>query len=94
MNNKQSNKLAREFKNIVNSYIVAFGEKHDIEFDYWVADRIGEIAVYGDFFFNLDDIRFDIDNDVKEDIIDWYNESIDKALAEEDNINFRSWINF
>lgn len=86
-------KLQKEYSLLVSEYISAFEKKHDIEFDYWVGDEVGEIAVFGDFFFNFDDIRRDVDDDVPEKkIFEWYDLTLDSALKDESTMNFKTFL--
>ena len=82
--------LKKEFNTIVNKYLKVFETKQELYFDYWVGDYVGEIAVFGDFFFNFDDIRLDIDNNiVSGKIIDWYDWSVEN---EDTTVNYKSWV--
>jgi len=84
-------RLKESYEKIVNKYLQLFCEKHDfnIEDGYWVGKEIGDIIMIGDYYFNFNDIRLDIDLNIEEKIIfDWYNFSVEK----ESNINYISWI--
>ena len=82
------NSMKEDYNKSVNLYIKAFEEKHDIEFDYWVADIIGSIAMFGDYFFDFLDIKYDIDNFIEEkEIFNWYNFILDS----EKKVNYSSW---
>lgn len=81
--------LIEEFEVVCNKYINVFSKKHDIEFTGWVADEIGEIAVFIEqYFFNFKDIRYDIDNNCpKGAIFEWQefcveNEDYDETFPE------------
>ncbi len=65
--------LDKKYNKIVNKYCKIFAKKHEIDFDGWVADRVGEIANFGDYFFDFREIKFCIDNDISFDYLsDWY----------------------
>ena len=82
------NLMKDSFDKSVNLYIKAFEEKHDIEFDYWVADIVGSIAMFGDYFFDFLDIKYDIDNFIEEkEMFNWYNFRLDS----EKKVNYSSW---
>ena len=50
-----------------------------MEFEGWVANQIGGIALCSDFFFNLHDIIWDLNSNQPVGlIIDWCYESVDK----------------
>ncbi len=81
--------LKVQFDEIVRLYIEAFTKKQEMYFEYWVGDNIGGICEVSGFFFNFDDIRYDIDNFIAEgQIIEWY----DETLESEQNINYKNWL--
>lgn len=88
---KGNEKLSLEanYNNAVNAYINEFAIKYEIDFDGWVADRVGEVANFGDYFFSFEQIKYCIDKDVKFDVlIDWQ----DFAMEHKDNyINLDSY---
>lgn len=88
-----SKTLKDDFTDICNRYIKRFCEKHDLCFEGWVADRVGETAEIGDMFLSLDDIRFDIDTEqVVGKIEKWWDYSYDLAMLEcPKTINYRAW---
>lgn len=77
-------------------YLKRFCEKHELDYeeDSWVGKDVGTIAMVGDYFFNLDDIRYDIDNDCDENaIFEWYYYSLRcHSLGCTHEINFSSWV--
>jgi len=83
-------KLKHDYETACNAYLKAFCEKQEMDFMFWVADEIGSIALCSDFYFNMSDIKFDIDTEQpKGFIIEWYDECLenpDKA------INYYSYI--
>jgi len=84
-------KLKESYEKIVNKYLQLFCEKHEfnIQDGYWVGKEIGDIIMIGDYYFNFDDIRLDIDENVEEKIIfDWYEFSVEK----ESDVSYRSWV--
>ena len=82
--------LKKEYETIVDKYLKVFCEKQDLEIDYWVGDKVGEIVFFtADYFFNFTDILIDIDSDCKKGLIlEWYNDSVDFDFK----INYRSYI--
>lgn len=90
-------KLKQNYDNICNEFVKIFADKHDIEFDGWVADEVGTIASFCfQYFFNMDDIIYDITtNQPKHLILDWQNDStnynMDKEYPNTTYINFRSY---
>jgi hypothetical protein len=87
--------LKKKFENIVNDYITEFVAKHEYEFDGWVGDNVGEMASFIDqYFFSLDDIRHDIDNDIPSPtIFRWQDYVVEwtTSLPELHSINFKSY---
>ncbi len=88
--------LKEKYEKLVGEYITEFVKKQDYEFDGWVADDIGGIAVFIEqYFFNFDNIRYDIDNDVEVGLIfKWQDFGIEKYFEEDkiSNINYKSFI--
>jgi hypothetical protein len=84
--------LQMNFNNSVDAYIKKFVEKHGYEFDYWIGEEVGECASFIEqYFFNFSDIKFDIDNKIKKDLIFQYQ---DDCLAHpKKSMNFRSYAN-
>ena len=85
-------KLKIKYEKIVGQYLIAFVEKQelDIENCCWIADRVGELlSVNEQYYFHFNDIRFDIDNNIKPGIIlEWQNESIDNNFK----INYENYL--
>lgn len=75
-------KLQYDFENAVNAYIEAFCKKQDLTFDFWIADRIGEMAAFTPFwFFTFDDIRRDIDQEIEAGVIkEWHESTMNKDI--------------
>lgn len=85
---KKAQERKRMFGRVATLYLEAFAEKHDLRFEFWVADDVGDTACFGDYFFHLDDMRYDLDNDLpKGMVIEWY-----EQLSGE-HINLPSWAN-
>jgi hypothetical protein len=83
------NLLRKSFDNIVGLYIADFEEKHDSYLEYWVCDDTTGIACFGDHFFNLGDIVYDIDNECTAgEIFKWQNHQIDN----DSKVNFKSYL--
>jgi len=65
--------LQNNYKKAVNAYIKEFEKKHEIQFDFWIGDLIGEVCCFGDYTFNFSDIKYVIDNSISfEYLSDWY----------------------
>ena len=90
-------KLKTKYEKIVEQYLITFVEKQelDIENCYWVADRVGEVlSVNEQYYFCFNDIRFDIDNDIKPGtILEWQDESLDNYFKKKKyKINYENYI--
>jgi hypothetical protein len=72
-------KLKKQHENVCNDYIKAFCKKQDLEFQFWVADIVGEIACFGDiYFFDFTDIVHDIKTEQPpQKIIQWVHERLE-----------------
>ena len=89
--------LKNIYEKIVEQYLIAFVEKQelDIENCYWVADRLGEVlSVNEQYYFNFDNIRFDVDNNVKAGLIfKWQQESIDNYFNKKKyKVNYENYL--
>lgn len=65
--------LKANYEKSVDAYIKEFEKKHEIDFDGWVGDLIGEVACFGDYTFYFSDIKYVIDHSISfEWMTDWY----------------------
>jgi len=81
-------KLQDEYEKIVRKYVRTFCKKEDVEFDWWVADRIGGVGSFGDLFLDFDTIRLNIEEKrPKGEIFDWYWATVETGI----NVNYSSW---
>lgn len=92
------NRLKQDFDNACNSYLKAFCEKHDFDFederDSWVGDDVGGVVRCGDYFVDLTTIRADIDQDApEEEFLKWYEYGLRLcSVGSSDAINFNNWL--
>ena len=86
--------MKEEYEKIVSKYVEAFCEKHEMEFDFWVADLKGTIASFScEWFVNFEDIRLDIDNKVDKDVFcKWYYIALDLAIENKPVINYYNYL--
>ena len=73
------------WREVCNAYLQAFCEKHEYDYDdaYWVGDDPGTIACIADLFVGMDEIRYDIDENVPEEMfLKWYDYSLSVHEAE------------
>lgn len=89
---KKVSELEKRFIKIADEYINKFEKKHGYEFSSWISDEAGGIACFIEqYFFGFDDIRHDIDNNVKKGLIfKWQDDGIENGAK--DNINFKSYV--
>lgn len=74
---------AREmFEKSVRLYCNIFCRKHKLYTPTWIGERIGTIANFGDYVFDFDSVRYDIDYDVpKGYIIEWLDYNTEKYYS-------------
>ena len=83
--------LKKEYEKLCNEYVKKFVKKHGYEFDYWIADDVGGIASFIEqYYFNLSDIRYDLENKIlKGEIFKWQDENVE--VQDGRFINFNSY---
>ena len=67
--------MKKEWRNICDEYLKAFCDKHGfrVEDAYWIGDDPGTMAHIADYYIDMDDLRYDIDNDIEEGVFfEWY----------------------
>lgn len=69
--------LKTQWRRLCNQYLQEFVEKHEITLEPypWVADNPGTVAMLGDYFVSMENIRYDIDNNIP---VGWFEEWYDK----------------
>lgn len=85
--------LTNNLNKAIHDYIELFEKKHELEFEYWVADRVGEVAVFGYYFLGFCDIRIDLEQDIEKSIFfEWYSYALDLAMEGKPVINYESYL--
>ena len=87
--------LRLAYEAAVTNYLSAFMKQYDLSCDPepWVGNEVGTIAEVGDYFFGFDDIKRCVDEDVKwEDLIEWYDYTMEAVPLGFNNINLKSWL--
>ena len=89
-------KTIESYEKICNKVIQEFCKKQELKFDYWIADEIGNIAAFGDYFFNMNEIIFDLkSNQPKGLIMQWQDDMVEyfdtRDLTEPNPINYNSY---
>lgn len=72
--------LKSEWQILCSMYLRKFCDKHEYTYepDCWVANNPGTIACVNDMFVSMEDIRYDIDNDIPEESFEkWYWKSLE-----------------
>jgi NTP pyrophosphatase (non-canonical NTP hydrolase) len=84
-----STQLRKCLDQIIALYVAEFEEKHKTQLEYWIADDTTGIAAFGDNFFNLSDIVYDIDNKCPAGkIFSWQDHQIESGSK----VNFKSYL--
>lgn len=86
-------RLKQNYELACDAYITAFVYKHGYEFTGWVADQVGGIAEFIEqYFFNMEDIRYDIDNKLPKDkIFEWQDYGIEQQLSNKTAVNLKNF---
>ena len=82
--------MKKQLEKVLKQYIKEFEKKQDLTFEFAVGDNLMEVISFGYvYFFNMSDIIYDIDNNIKEDIIvEW----LEYTIQEKDYINYRTYL--
>lgn len=85
--------LHENYEKACNAYIAAFEKKQEMCFDFWVADRVGEVADFGCFSIHFSEIKHDIDHEVEKGKIVDYQDFICECYELGDPIiNYQTWL--
>ena len=89
MGTTKLNELKKQYEFVCNEYVTKFCNKQEMDFEGWVGDTIGGIAYCNDFYFNFQDIVWDVNSkQPKGAIVDWYYENLE---IPEKSINYFSY---
>ena len=82
--------MKKQLEKVLKQYIKEFENKQDLTFEFAVDDNLMEVISFDSvYFFNMSDIIYDIDNNIKENIIiEW----CEYTLQEKDYINYRTYL--
>lgn len=79
-----------EYECACNNYVRAFCSLTGLEFDHWPGNDVGTVAAMGDYFFEMSDIRFAVDEKIPLKVLDeWYWASVGSA---DYHITLRMWM--
>lgn len=74
---------------VLMEYVRAFEDKHGVEFEFAINDDLMTVLHFGDWYFDISDIVYDIDNNLsKHLILNWHNNMMDETGNPD-----RKWIN-
>lgn len=98
MNKAHPELIRKRYENAVHEYCLAFCQKHGYDYnpDDWVGGDIGGVLnINDDYFFDFDDIRYDIDHDIAEEVfLQWYDYKTRVNLVQGAYpVNYRLWCN-
>ncbi|MCB0515192.1 MAG: hypothetical protein KDD49_03905 [Bacteroidetes bacterium] len=97
MKNIKLKELNNQYELVCNEIVKRFCAKQKIEFDYWIGDKVGVIALFASqYFIALDDIIFDLNSNQPNGLIlDWQNDSVDYNTRSESKkyISYPSYAN-
>ena len=109
--------IKRTFDTILVGYTSRFSEIIGVDFDYWVGDMREEdkqadrpsqtvdVAQFGDYFFNLADMRTVVDNykywrerygtreAVGQEVLYWNDYAVERLSNKKNHINLFNWLN-
>lgn len=88
------NELNKQYEFICNEWIRKFCKKQEMDFEHWIGDEVGGIAVIGDYCFKLSDIILDLNTkQPKGLILKWQNEDVDFNTLNKkpQHINYKSY---
>lgn len=88
--------LKEFYADIAETYLWQFCKKHDFDYDsidvYFVGEDSYDIACVGDYFFNLTDIRYDIDNKLNRKVIfEWYDKCLNAHFEKKPVVNLTTF---
>ena len=110
-------KFGEVFNMLLDFYIERFSHIIGVDFEFWVGDMREEdraadrpsdsvdVAQFGDYFFNLSDIRTVVDNykywlnrhgsreAVGEEVCDWHDYVVERMSEKKNYINLFNWLN-
>ncbi|MBS9774741.1 MAG: hypothetical protein KGV59_06255 [Tenacibaculum sp.] len=85
--------VIQKFKDAVQGLVIAFEEKQDLDFEFWVADDPTGVACFDStYYFPLGDIFYDLDNEIeKGKIIEYQEYVMELPSNQKDIINYESY---
>lgn len=89
--NKTLELVKERLDNCIDLYVDFFCKKQEVDFNGWVADIKGSLAVFNDdFYITFEDIRLDLETNTRKGFIfKWYYDNLEH---EDKTINYYSYI--
>lgn len=86
--------MKEEIDKLINDYVSKFGTKHDMFFEFWVADEVGSIACFaGGYFVDFLTIKHDLESNVEKGLfLKWYDLTLDLAMEQKPLINYQTFL--
>ena len=95
MDKIELNELNNRYEEACNDILQAFSKTYDVQVDAqdWVAGQTGTVAcVNEEFYINMDDILFMLNNDVEwNTFLAWWDYCLDCSMLGLNDINLQSW---
>jgi len=86
--------LRKKLNKVLKKYLKKFCKKHELEWEDIDAirnDLMGIINV-GDYYFDINNIIYDIDNDLPEEVIwKWYNDIVSEKNQSNLHLYYKEW---
>lgn len=81
------------YKEICKDLAERFATKHDLKFDYFIGDRVGETASFSlEYCFSMCDIIFDFESEQESGkAAEWYGYVLDNSPKFDFEINYQSY---
>lgn len=86
--------LEKQYNAVCDKYLMRFCANYDLGGETsWVADEYGGISIVGDYYFNFEMVKYAVDNELTDtdELIDWYDYTIDACTYKFLCPNFKSW---
>jgi len=89
--------IKKSYETIRDNYVLNFLNKNDWELNMSdIKDEcyyIGGVVSYGDYYFDFDDIRYDVDNDIpKGEYFKYYDYVLEHSMNGYPNINYKTYL--
>lgn len=91
-----TNQIIEKYEHTCMQIIEAFCKKQELDFEYWLANKVGGAGSFGDFIFKFSDIVHDLKSDQpKGFIIEWYSHDFEANQdLTHDKRNFINYENY